>query len=62
MSGTEKIVVNMTARVTLAADEDKNLRSYESLPAPVNHVCCSCNTKISENFQKLQSKLVETEV
>ena len=62
MHGMEKIVVNMTARVTLVPDDDKHMRSYESLPAPVNHICCPCNNEMNpESVQQLKIRLVEFE-
>jgi len=42
MNGMDKLVVTMSVRVTLVPDEDRHMRSYESLPAPTNHVCCPC--------------------
>ena len=42
MNGIDKIIVNMTIKVSLVPDDQVHLETYESLPAPTNHNCCPC--------------------
>jgi len=43
--GFDKISVNIIIQLELA-DDDPNIRPFESLPVTVTHVCCSCKDEL----------------
>jgi len=58
MPGSEKVILNFTIQLSLAPDDERHIRPFESLPAPVNHVCCTCKDEFREQVETLQEKIV----